>query len=218
LQPQDNDARAESTLPGVLWAFIPVAAVVTITPGAGTAVIVRSSLGGWGSGMRTIAGNEVGVLVWALLSVIGVSALIAASEIAFLVLKAFGAAVLVGLGVQSLWRSRRGAPEPDGASAARLRRRPFRVGVVTSLANPKLAVFFVALFPQFVGHRDTVLPRTLLMAALIVMFDFIWYSALAAIVSRAKRRFDRTGLARWLERISGTVLIGLGLRVAAEHR
>ena len=99
-------------------------------------------------------------------------------------------------------------------------RRPhaFRAGVLTSLANPKLAVFFVALFPQFVGHRNTALTTTLLMAALIVIFDFAWYSVLAVTVSSAKRRLRRTRLARWAERVSGTILIGLGIRVAIEQR
>jgi threonine/homoserine/homoserine lactone efflux protein len=79
-------------------------------------------------------------------------------------------------------------------------------------------VFFVALFPQFVGRRETVLSTTLLMAALIVVFDFVWYSALSLIVGAAKRAFDESRLARWLERISGTILIGLGIRVAFEQR
>ncbi len=202
-----------------MWGFIPIAAVVTITPGAATAIIVRSAMRhGMPHGIRTIAGNETGV-VWALLSVVGVSAVIAASEIAFAALKVIGAVVLVCMGIQSLRRSRRGTqPFLTDACGLRSRRRPFRDGLITSLANPKLAVFFVALFPQFVGHRDTALPTTLPMAVLIVVFDFVWYSTLAAIASRAKRKFDQTRLARWLERLSGTMLIGLGIRVATEHR
>jgi RhtB (resistance to homoserine/threonine) family protein len=203
----------------VVWAFIPIAALLTITPGAATAMVVRSSMsGGWRAGVRTVAGNEVGVVVWAVLSVAGISALIAASEIAFVALKVIGAAVLVGLGVQSLRAARRGDTLPAPDQAQRRRRHPFRDGVVTSLANPKLAVFFVALFPQFVGRRDTVLATALLMAALIVVFDFAWYTALAVIVSRARHALDRSRLARWFERISGSILIALGIRVAVESR
>jgi threonine/homoserine/homoserine lactone efflux protein len=206
----------------MFWAFIPVAAIVTVTPGAGTAVIVRSAMtGGWRSGLRTIAGNEVGVLVWAALSVVGVSALIAASEVAFVALKIVGAAVLVSLGVQSLLRARRGHGGDDAAPVPLRRsghRRPFRDGVITSLANPKLAVFFVALFPQFVGHRHDVLVTTAAMAALIVVFDFAWYTTLSVLVSRAREAFGRTRLARRLEALSGSVLIALGLRVALETR
>jgi threonine/homoserine/homoserine lactone efflux protein len=200
----------------VLWTFIPIAALLTVTPGAGTAMVVRSALrGGWRAALLTIAGNSVGVVLWALLSVLGISALVAASEVAFLVLKLTGAAVLVWLGVQSLLRAGRADSAPV---APVVRRRAFRDGLLTSITNPKLAVFFVALFPQFVEDRAAVLPTTLLMAALIVVFDFAWYSGLAVLVSRAKRELMRTRVARWVERTTGAVLIALGARVALEQR
>jgi threonine/homoserine/homoserine lactone efflux protein len=198
----------------MLWTFVGVAALMTITPGPGTAMVVRSALrGGWRSGVLTVAGNSVGVVAWALLSVLGISALVAASEVAFLVLKLVGAAVLVWLGVQSLRRAGR-EQEP---SAGPVPRRAFRDGVVTSLANPKLAVFFVALLPQFAGSGAEVLPTTLLMAGLIVTFDFAWYTSLAVLVTRAKRGVVRSSIGRVLERATGTVLIALGLRVAIER-
>jgi threonine/homoserine/homoserine lactone efflux protein len=197
----------------MIWAFVPFAALLTITPGAATAMIVRSAAsGGWRAGFRVIVGNEVGVAVWAVLSTVGVSALVAASEAAFVALKLVGAVVLIWIGVQSLRNAR------DGAAPAPRSRRPLRDGLITSLANPKLAVFFVALLPQFVGRRDMVLATTLLMAALIIVFDFVWYTTLSVLVSRARKAFDRTSLARWLERVSGTILIALGIRVAIEHR
>jgi threonine/homoserine/homoserine lactone efflux protein len=200
----------------VLWTFIPIAVLLTVTPGAGTAMVVRSALrGGWRAALLTIAGNSVGVVLWALLSVLGISALVAASEVAFLVLKLTGAAVLVWLGVQSLLRAGRADSAPV---APVVRRRAFRDGLLTSITNPKLAVFFVALFPQFVEDRAAVLPTTLLMAALIVVFDFAWYSGLAVLVSRAKRELMRTRVARWVERTTGAVLIALGARVALEQR
>jgi threonine/homoserine/homoserine lactone efflux protein len=205
---------ATRILAGMLWAFLPIAILVTITPGAGTANVVRSALrGGWRSGVLTIAGNSCGVVTWGLLSVVGVSALIAASEIAFLVLKITGACVLVWLGVQSL----RHAGRPVDA-VPRSSRRPFRDGLVTSLANPKLAIFFVALFPQFVGDRGSVLPTTLLMVALVVALDFVWYTTLAVLVSRARAAYSGSRLSRRVERLTGVVLIALGARVALEQR
>jgi threonine/homoserine/homoserine lactone efflux protein len=203
----------------VLTTFIPIAALITVTPGAGTAMVVRSSMrGGWRAGVLTIAGNEVGVVVWGLLSVLGVSALVAASEIAFLALKGTGAAVLLWLGVQSLRRARRGGAPDLTAPRRPAGHRAFRAGVVTSLANPKLAVFFVALFPQFVDGRSGVLAVTLLMATLIVVFDFVWYTAIAVAVSRAKLAYSGSRLARSLEVATGAVLVGLGLRIALEPR
>ena len=196
----------------MLWTFLPIAVVVTITPGPATAMVVRSALrSGWRSGVLTVAGNSVGVVAWGLLSVLGVSALVAASEVAFLALKLVGAGVLIWLGVQSL----RGSGE--AVDAPRASARPFRDGLVTSVANPKLAVFFVALFPQFLDDGGAALPTTLLMAAMIVTFDFVWYTSLAVMVTRAKQGFMRTRVARWTERITGSVLVALGARVALER-
>jgi threonine/homoserine/homoserine lactone efflux protein len=198
-------------VPDMVWAFLPIALLVTVTPGAATANVIRSAIrGGWRSGVLTIAGNSVGVLVWGLLSVLGISALVAASEVAFLVLKITGAVVLIWLGVQSL-RHRETVP------VARIRA-PFRDGLVTSVANPKLAIFFVALFPQFVGDRGSVVPTTLLMVALIVCLDFAWYTTLAVLVGRARTAFTESRLARRLEQATGAVLIALGARVALEQR
>ena len=203
----------------MLWAFLPVAVLVTITPGPATAMVVRSAIrGGRRAGVLTIVGNSIGVIAWALLSVLGIAALVAASEVAFLALKVTGAVVLVGMGVQSLRRAGRddaaaGAPAAPPVRAGR----PLRDGLVTSLANPKLAVFFVALFPQFVGGRGAVLPTTLAMAAMIVAFDVVWYSALATLATlaaRARQGFTRSRAARRLERATGGVLIALGARVA----
>lgn len=209
-------------------AFVAVAAVLTVTPGATTALVLRSAMrGGPRVAVRTIAGNETGVLAWALLSVLGISALVAASQVAYDALRIAGAAVLVGLGTQALWRSRRarrGGPPPrrgvgDGAGEPlpERSRGAYRDGLLTSLANPKLSVFFVALMPQFVPAGAPVLPYTLAMAVTVVVLDFAWYLLLAAAVARAQRAL-RGALATWLERLTGTVLVGLGARLALQQR
>jgi threonine/homoserine/homoserine lactone efflux protein len=196
-------------------AFVAVAALLSVTPGAATALVVRSALrGGPREAVVTIAGNSVGVLTWATLSAVGIAAVVAASQVAFDVLKLAGAAYLVVLGVLALVRARRGERPPG---APRLGRSAFRDGVVTSLANPKLSVFFVALFPQFVPDGAPVLPLTLAMGVLLVAIDFAWYSLLALLVSRAHRALRAT-FARRLEQLTGAVLVALGLRLALEHR
>jgi threonine/homoserine/homoserine lactone efflux protein len=204
----------------MLWAFLPIAALMTVTPGPGTAMIVRSALrGGVRAAVATIAGNSAGVLAWAVLSALGISALVAASELAFAALKVTGAAVLIYLGARSLLARRRGEPEPSHTTTrSPSRHTAFRDGLATSLANPKLAVFFVALFPQFVADGAPVLPPALAMAGLIVLLDLAWYSTLAVLVDRSRRAFVESGLMRRLERLMGAVLIGLGVRVALEQR
>src|SRR4051812_13866447 len=169
----------------MLLAFLPVAALLTVTPGVSTALVVRSAVtDGRAAALRTTVGNALGVLAWALLAAIGIAALVATSVIAFTVVKLIGAAVLIAMGLRALLRGER-PPRPAPAR----RRAALRDGLTTSLANPKLAVFFVALFPQFVPDGVPVLPAAMLMATVIVVLDLVWYSLLAYLVARAKRAF-----------------------------
>jgi threonine/homoserine/homoserine lactone efflux protein len=198
-----------------LVAFAPVAALLTVTPGAATALVVRSAAsGGRRRALATTVGNSLGVLAWGCFAAMGIAAVVATSAEAFTAVKLVGAVVLVVLGLQSL----RGHRTPADAGPAPARGAPLRDGLVTSLANPKLAVFFVALFPQFVPAGVPVLPSALLMAAMVVAFDLVWYSALAYLVARARRAFvEGPWLAR-VQRLTGAVLVGLGVRLAFERR
>jgi threonine/homoserine/homoserine lactone efflux protein len=199
----------------VLIAFVPVAALLTITPGAGTAMIVRTAArGGRRDALLCTLGNSVGVLGWALLAAVGVAAVVAASAEAFAVVKLVGAAALLIIGLASLLRPRAGRE----AHAAPRRRAALRDGLLTSVANPKLAVFYSALFPQFVPEGTPILPAALAMAAMAVTFDLVWYSALAYAVTRARTAFVQGPWARRVERLTGAVLVGLGVRLALERR
>jgi threonine/homoserine/homoserine lactone efflux protein len=201
-----------------LAVFLGVAVVVTLTPGPATATVVRSALrGGRRSALLTTFGNSVGVLWWGVASAVGVSALIAASDAAFLALKAGGAVVLVWLGVQSFRHGRSGGSEGPRFEEA-WSPRAFRDGVVTSLANPKLAVFFVALFPQFLERGHSTVATGLAMAALIVALDLVWFSLLALVVTRVRRLFVEGPWRTRLERATGGLMVGLGLRLALESR
>jgi threonine/homoserine/homoserine lactone efflux protein len=198
------------------WEFLAIAIVVTITPGPGTATILRvAGRDGRRAATSAIFGNSIGVLLWGSLSAIGVSSLILASQIAYDVLRIGGAAVLVVLGIRSLLgRADKTVERPDRES------RPaagWRAGLLTSVSNPKLAAFFVALLPQFLRPGAPVLPIALAMSATIVVFDLIWYSTLAFAVDRA-RRILGAGLQHRLERISGGVMVCFGLKLASETR
>jgi threonine/homoserine/homoserine lactone efflux protein len=194
----------------MLLTFLPVAALLTITPGPATAMVVRSAArGGRREALVCTLGNSLGVLAWALLAAVGIAALIAASAELFAVAKLVGAAVLVVLGIQAL-RSKGEAPPQRQAAA-------LRDGLVTSISNPKLAVFFAALFPQFVPDGAPFLPSALLIAAVIVVFDLVWYSTLAYAITRARRAFLEGPWARRVERLTGAVMVGLGVRLALER-
>jgi threonine/homoserine/homoserine lactone efflux protein len=196
-----------------LLTFLPVAILLSLTPGVTTALVVRNAArGGRRQAFLTTSGNSVGVLAWACFAAVGIAAVVAASAAVFDAVKLAGAALLLLMGLRSLLgRHDADAPTTSARSA-------FREGLVTSLANPKLAAFFVALFPQFIPHGAAVLPRALEMAVMIVAVDLIWYSTLALLVARARRAFTDGGWGRRIERLTGAVLIGLGIRLALERR
>jgi threonine/homoserine/homoserine lactone efflux protein len=195
-----------------VWEFVVTAIVVTLTPGPATATVMRvAARDGRRAAMSAVAGNSVGVLMWGVLSAFGVSSLILASQVAYDALRVVGAGVLIALGVRSLLHRNDEAARSDDQH----RPRGWRTGVVTSMANPKLAVFFVALFPQFLSRGAPVLPYALAMAATIVVLDVIWFASLATLVVRA-RGLPLSRVRRWLDRTCGTVMIGLGARLATE--
>jgi threonine/homoserine/homoserine lactone efflux protein len=160
----------------------------------------------------------LGIYLWAVAAAVGLAALVAASEVAYLVLRIVGACVLVVLGVQA-WRSARQVTDaaalgPAGAPGWRW---SVGAGALTNLANPKAAVFAFAFYPQFIPAGADVLATTMLLGLLQVTVDATWYLALALLVGRARDFFARAAVRRRLERITGVVLIGLGVRLAADR-
>ena len=204
-----------------LVTFLPVAALLSLTPGAATAMVVRSAVrGGRRRAFFTTAGNSLGVLAWAACAAVGIATVIATSAQAFTAVKLVGGVILIAMGARSLRRGHPAEPARGDAhpGAVDSDQKALRDGLLTSLANPKLAVFFVALFPQFVPPRGAVFPTALGMAAVIVAVDLIWYSILAFVVSRAKRALVDGPWQHRIDRLTGAVLVGLGFRLALEHR
>jgi threonine/homoserine/homoserine lactone efflux protein len=198
--------------------FLVVALVVTLTPGPGTATILRvAARHGRRAAMSAVVGNSAGVLMWAALSALGVSSLILASQIAYDALGISGAGVLIVLGLRSLLRRDRATAPAAAPAAVPPRSAGWRSGLVTSASNPKLAVFFVALFPQFVEPDAPVLAYALAMAGVIVALDIAWFSILALAVDRT-RQILRPKVQAGLERFTGAVMVGLGVRLATESR
>ena len=208
-----------------LPAFLAVAAAVTLTPGPAYALLLQvAATQGRRAALATIAGNSVGVLTWGALAAVGISELVAANRLAYDALRLAGAAFLIWLGLRALLSGRGGttaaAPGEDLGPTARaggVAWRAGRRGLVNSLANPKLAVFFVALFPQFLVPGAAVLPAALAMAGVIVAFDLVWYGSTALAVDRLSRAL-RPRLTRRLEKVSGAVLTAFGVRLATEAR
>jgi threonine/homoserine/homoserine lactone efflux protein len=201
-----------------LAAFLAVSAVVIVTPGQDTALTIRNTLvGGRRAGVLTAAGVSTGQACWTLAASAGLAALLQASEPAFLALRLAGAAYLVYLGIQALAAALRRRPPGHVPASSEPRLRPpiaFRQGLISNLGNPKMAVFFTSLLPQFGSSFAALLGLGLLFCAMTLL----WLSAYAVAVERAGDFLRRSRVRRAIEGVTGAVLVGLGVRLAAQQR
>jgi threonine/homoserine/homoserine lactone efflux protein len=204
-----------------LLAFAAFAAVVTITPGLDTMLVVRTAaLSGRRAAFASAGGIMLGCLAWAVASALGITALLAASRVGYEVLRWVGVAYLCYLGVRTLWRHRRPAteetaqPRPERSAG-----RAFRVGLTTNLLNPKVGVFYLSVLPQFLPHGVSPLLASTAMALVHNLEGLIWFTALVFLVGRAAGVLSRPPVRRRLDQLTGVVFLVFGLRLAIEsHR
>ena len=199
-----------------LSAFVAAAGLLTLTPGVDTALVLRSAtFDGPSAGARATAGILLGCLVWGALVAFGLAALITASPVAYTVLKWAGALYLVWLGARMILRPRT-AP-PVAAKAGVERPRWFLRGLAGNLLNPKMGVFYVSFLPQFVPAGAAVAPFILLLAAIHALLGLCWCAALILASRPLGRAMRRPAVIKALDRITGVVFIGFGVRLATER-
>ncbi len=201
---------------GELAAFLGIAILVIVTPGQDTALTIRNTmLGGRPAGVGTAAGVAAGQACWTVAASIGLAALLVASEPVFVALKLAGAAYLVYLGLQALRHAirpgTRAVARPDGSQLAASR--AFRQGLLSNLGNPKMAIFFTSLLPQFGSSFASLLALGLLFCVLTLA----WLSAYSFAVARAGHLLRRSRTRRSLDAFTGTCLVAFGIRLAAER-
>ncbi|MFF3573021.1 LysE family translocator [Nocardia jiangxiensis] len=190
-----------------------------MSPGPDFLIVTRNAmLSGRRAGMASAAGVALGVFVWAVLSGLGVAGLLAASAAAFTVVKLAGAVYLCYLGVRALLAARRGAydtaaeqvsADPVGVRAG------FRQGLLNNLLNPKAAVFFVALLPQFLPASPS-LADTAQVAVAATVVTLAWFVVLAVGIATLRRVFTRRRVRQVIDAAMGTLLVGLGVRIALQ--
>jgi threonine/homoserine/homoserine lactone efflux protein len=195
-----------------------VVLLAAMSPGPDFAIVTRNAMiSGRRAGMACGLGIAVGVFAWAVVTALGVAGLLAASAVAFTAVKLVGAGYLVFLGVRALLAARRGdydaaqhipGTRAAGALAA------FRQGLVTNLLNPKVAVFFVALLPQFLPTSATAVDH-LMLAVVAAGVTLTWFTVLAGVVSALRRLLTTNRVRRAIDAVMGTLLVGLGIRLAA---
>jgi threonine/homoserine/homoserine lactone efflux protein len=205
-------------------AFLGLSALVIMTPGQDTALTIRSTLlGGRGTGIATAFGVAAGQTVWTVAASTGLTALLIASEPAFLAIRLIGAGYLVILGAQTLWAAIRPG-EPAGASGAPrgargLRpRRALRQGLVSNIGNPKMAIFFTSMLPQFVPQGPSAFGAMVGLGVVFAAMTLAWLCLYAAVVARAGDVLRRPRIRRTLDALMGTILMAFGVRLGTEPR
>jgi threonine/homoserine/homoserine lactone efflux protein len=197
-----------------LMAFALTCVVVVLVPGPDFALVLKNAPRGPGSAATTAIGIMVGNTILALLAVLGVTALLSASEVLGNVIRIAGAAYLLYLGTRALLEVF-GRPRnlPTAAPEPRLGFRgnsPFLQGMVSNLLNPKVAVFYLSLFPQFNLAPLPPLGQHALMAGIFLLTALVWYVALVHALKRISTALARPRVKRIITGGSGTVLIGVG--------
>jgi len=203
-------------------AFAALSAVLIIAPGLDTALIMRNALvHGRRAAVSTALGTASGMLAWTLACAAGLAAVIEASATLFTLIKVIGAAYLIWIGVTTLLASRRGhrsaavVATPRPAMRART---AYRQGLVCNIANPKAAVIFTSLLPQFVSGAHPSAASFLLLGGLFTAIALVLLESYALAAARAARLLARGRVRAVIDRLTAVLLIGLGVRLATEHR
>lgn len=197
-------------------AFTLIAAVLAVTPGADTMLVMKNSIrSGRSAGWATTFGILGGKVVHAVISALGISAIVAQSVTLFQIIKGLGALYLVWLGIQTLRSAgeKRAVENGDKADRGALLE-----GLLKNILNPKVAIFYVAFLPQFISPDDPVLAKSLLLACIHNLLSLLWLGSLVLVISRGKRWIEKQEVQKWLSRASGVILIALGVRLALESR
>jgi len=209
-------------LTGSFLAFLGISVLVIVTPGPDTAMTIRAvMLGGRQAGLATAAGVAVGQIIWALATAVGLVALLLASEPVFHAIKLLGAAYLVYLGAQMLWSAWR---RTAGRLAMKVEGRPlapfaaFRQGLISDLGNPKMAVFFASILPQFAEAGAGMFSGLALLGIVFSGLTFIWLGFYSIMLAKLGHLLDRPRIRRPFEAVMGSLLIALGARLAAEQK
>lgn len=199
--------------------FAVVAGLLTMVPGIDTALVLQSAVtGGTRAAYATVAGIALGLLAWGVAAAVGISALLTASQLAYDVVRVAGAVYMVVLGVRMIGQARSaGTPSalPDIADKSLWSR--FVRGLLTNLLNPKIGVFYIAVLPQFLPEGVSALGAGVLLAMVHVVEALVWFTLLILGTRLLRPWLSRQSVQAWLDRITGGVLIGFGIKVALER-
>ena len=205
-------------MPPELIAFCGVAAVLVVTPGPDMALVARNALvAGRSAVPMTVLGICAGIVIHAMAAAVGLSALLAASATAYAVVKVIGGTYLVYLGIQAWRASLRDQGDSEwmlGPARRFAGGSAFRQGFVSNVLNPKLVVFFISVLPGFTSPDGSFFTQVVILALVFELLTIAWLLSYGAGVARIGEAMRRPRVRHLLERVSGSVLVALGLKVA----
>jgi threonine/homoserine/homoserine lactone efflux protein len=203
-----------------MWSFALAALVLIMIPGPDQALVTRNALaGGRPAGMFTVIGGATGLTVHASAASFGVSALLLASATAFTVLKVVGTIYLIWMGIQTLREARRSKASGAAAVARKRRGSPLRYvrqGFLSNALNPKVALFFVTLLPQFMSADSSTLRRGLVLSGVFAVLYLTWFSLYVLTVDLIGAQLRRPRVKAAIERVTGFLLVGFAVRLVLE--
>lgn len=216
-------------VPDLIVPYVALIALLTVTPGPDMLLVLRNGLrAGTSAAWLTGVGCCTGIAIHAVAATIGLSAILAASAEAFAVFKLAGAAYLIWLGLSSI-AATLGSRRDCGEALAALARsaperaridssRAFRQGLVSNLLNPKIAILFLTLLPQFVADGEPRVATTAVLAATFVVVGLGWMRLFSLAIGPVSRVLRRGTIGEWIERATGAALVAIGIGVALERR
>lgn len=196
-----------------LTAFVVAASILTVTPGVDTALVLRTAAtNGARPAMFAGLGIGLGCMVWGLAAAIGLAGLLAASTLAFNIVKWLGAAYLMYLGLKLILKPRRSFA--GAATGVPMSGSALRTGFITNILNPKVGVFYITFLPQFIPSGANVGVFSVVLAGLHVLLSFVWFALLIAATAPLSRILSRPSIVAALDRVTGGVFILFGLKLA----
>lgn len=202
-----------------ILAFAAMAALLVMSPGPNGVLIARTvPTSGRAAGFANIAGFVVAFFVHGTFAIFGLSVLLMQSAVLFSLVKFAGAAYLIWIGVKALMDAWRGkAAAVANVKPARNRRtliKAFREGFLTNMLNPKVAMFYVAAFPQFIAPGTTSVAAAYTLVVVHAMINVTWFSPIVFLFDRLSRAARSGSFQRWIKGLTGAVFIGFGVKLA----
>ncbi|SFH41150.1 resistance to homoserine/threonine (RhtB) family protein [Priestia megaterium] len=202
------------------YLFVITCIFLIILPGPDTAIMTKNTLTvGKQGGFKTMLGICCALSIHTLTAIVGLSAIIAKSALLFSIFKYIGAVYLIYLGIKSLWtwRNKNTTETIEPIAKSKYKNESsFKQGFLTNLLNPKIAVFFLTFLPQFVNPESHTFMPFLILGIIYIVLTIVWYLFYIYLLNQISSFMKKPKTQKVIEGITGTILIGFGIKLALE--